>query len=258
MVGFYALRRVSLVALVLVAGWIANVHAEEAAPAGEVTKQLIPIRMMDMNRNGKLEEEDMADYGRKLVNLYVDEATKALREQLKNNPDFKPGFEIPMLKHLRRMADIDRMRAKLLGDVANEIGNLDSNRDGVLDNMEFRKMAYYVTGSKALFRDLDGEESKGYVTEDDLLKAEQIQTTKDVYIAGERAYGKSAKPLFLRDKRTEVSMTSEDVSLIQRYFRDAQTIYAKRATGMDFLVGVVVNEQTIQLANILEKLRQEN
>jgi hypothetical protein len=200
----------------------------------------------------------MADYGRKLVGLYIDEATKDIRVQLQSNPNFKPIFVIPLLKHLRRMADIDRTRAKLLGDVANEIGNLDTNRDGTLDNMEFRNMAVLVTGSKVLFRDLDGEDAKGFISEEDLGNAEKMQGIENVRQVGEKAYGKTAKPLFLRDKRTEVSMSTEDVSLIQRYFRDAQTIYAKRASGMDFLVGVIENEQNIQLTAILDKLRQEH
>ncbi|HTL52585.1 MAG TPA: hypothetical protein VL860_08440 [Planctomycetota bacterium] len=237
---------------------VAPVTAEEApAATGDVTKQLIPIRLMDMNHNGKLEESDMAEYGRKLVGLYVDEATKDIRTQMANNPDFMPVFIIPLLKNLRRMADIDRMRAKLLGDIANELGNLDTNRDGVLDNQEFKKMAFYVTGSKPLFRDLDGEEAKGFITEDDLQKAEAIQTVADVLRTGGKAYTNNAKPLFLRDKKAEVSMTTEDVSLIQRYFRDAQTIYVKRSTGMDFLVGVIENEQKIQLLNIKAKIQAE-
>ncbi|MGH7146243.1 MAG: hypothetical protein ACREJ2_19175 [Planctomycetota bacterium] len=236
-------------------------HAEESAAAPDavaVTKQLIPIRLMDMNRNGRLEESDMAEYGRRLVALYVDEATNEIREQLKTNPGFHPVFTIPLLKDLSRMGDIYRTRAKLLGDLANELGNLDTNRDGVLDGQEFRNCAYYVTGSKILFRDLDGDDAKGFITEDDLIKAEAIQTVADVKQLGRKAYANDAKPLFLRDRKAEVSMTTEDVSLIQRYYRDAQTVYAKRAAGMDFLVGVIVSEEKIQLSNIENKLRQEH
>lgn len=258
MAGLQSIRLLALLFALAVVSVAAPLTAEEAQAANEVTKQLIPIRLMDLNHNGKLEESDMADYGRKLVALYIDEATRDIRQQRSTNPDFKAVFTFPLLKNIRRMAEIDRMRAKLINDIASELGNLDTNRDGVLDNQEFRKMAYYVTGAKALFRDLDGEDSKGYVTEDDLLKAEALQSVGDVLKAGMKAYANNAKPLFLRDKKAEVSMTTEDVSLVQRYFRDAQTIYVKRSSGLDFLVSVIESELKIQLQAINEKLDREH